>query len=61
MTPMDNDGTCAKFTSFRIQKVAHTSGTNLQLAAGICEFAQVASLSMGVHGTLMYVSLTFMN
>ena len=29
---MDNDGTCAKFTSFSIQKVAHPSGTNLQLA-----------------------------
>ena len=32
---MDNDGTCAKFTSFSIQKVAHPSGTNLQLAV-IC-------------------------
>ena len=56
---MDNDGTCAKFTSFSIQKVAQTSGTNLQLAAETCEFAQVPSLSMSVHGTLMYLNLTF--
>ena len=32
--------------SFRIQKVARPCGTNLQLAAETCEFAQVPSLSM---------------
>ena len=41
-TPMDNDGTCAKFTSFSIQKVAHPSGTNLQHAAETCEFVQIS-------------------
>ena len=58
---MDNDGTCAKFISFSIQKVAHPSGTHLQLAAETCELAQVPSLSMSVHETLMYLNLTFMN
>ena len=33
-------------TSFSIQKVAHPSGLNLQLAAETCEFLQVPSLSM---------------
>ena len=28
--------------------VAHTSGSNLQLAAETCEFSQVPSLSMGL-------------
>ena len=60
-TPMDNDATCAKFASFSIQKVAHPSGIHLQLAAETCEFAQVPSLSMSVHGTLMDLNLTFMN
>ena len=58
---MDSDGTCAKFTSFSIQKVARPSGTNLQLAAETCEFAQVPSLSIGARGTFMYLNLTFMN
>ena len=52
-TPMDNDGTCAKFTSLSIQHGLYPSGTNLQLAAETCELAQVPSLSMSVHGTLM--------
>ena len=54
-------GTCAKFTSFSIQKVARPSGTNLQLAAETCEFVHVPSVSMSVHGTLIYLNLTFMN
>ena len=58
---MDNDVTCEKFTTFSIHKVAHPSGTNMQLAAETCEFAQVLSLSMSVHGTLMYLKLTFVD
>ena len=27
----------------------------------LCEFLQIPSLSMGVHGTLIYLNLTFMN
>ena len=50
-----------KFTSFSIQKVARPSGTNLQLAAEMSEFAQVPSLSTGARGTLMCLNLTFMN
>ena len=42
----------AKIRKFHIQKVAHPSGINLQLAAETGEFSQVPSLSMGVHGTL---------
>ena len=26
-----------------------------------CEFSEVPSLSMGVHGTLMYLNLIFIN
>ena len=44
-----------KFASFSIQKVAHPSGINLQLAVETCEFSEVPSL--GVHGTLMYLNL----
>ena len=44
-----------KFASLSIQKVAHPSGINLQLAAETGEFSQVPSLSMGVHGTLRYL------
>ena len=47
-----------KFTSFSIQKVTHHSVTTVQLAAETCEFSQVPSLSMGVHGTLRYLNLT---
>ena len=36
--------------------VAHTSGSNLQLAAETCEFSRS---SIVVHGTLMYIILTF--
>ena len=53
-----------KFASFSIQKVAHPSGINLQLAAETGEFSQVPSLSMGVHGTLRYlqvISLLYWN
>ncbi len=60
-TPMDSDGTWRKFGSFSIQKVAHPSGINLQLAAETGEFSQVPSLSMGVHGTFRYLNLTFIN
>ena len=38
-----------KFACFSIQKVAHPSGINLQLAAETGEFSQVPSLSMGIH------------
>ena len=48
-------------TSFSIQKVAHPRGINLQLAAETCEYLQVPSLSMGIHGTLRYLNLTFIN
>ncbi len=48
-------------TSFSIQKLAHPSGINLQLAAKTCEFLEVPSLSMGVHGTLVYINLIFIN
>ena len=37
---------CAKIQSFSIQKMAHPSGINLQLAVETCEFPQVPSLSM---------------
>ena len=50
-----------KLGSFSIQKVHHPSGTTVQLAAETCEFSQVPSLSMGVHGTLRYLNLTFIN
>ena len=50
-----------KFASFSIQKVAHPSGINLQLAAETCTFSQVQSLSIGVHGTLRYLNLIFSN
>ena len=49
------------FASFSIQQVANPSGINLQLAAETGEFSQVPSLSMGVHGTLRYINLTFIN
>ena len=55
---MDSDG---KFASFSIKNLAHPSGINLQLAAETGEFSQVPSLSMGVHGTLRYLNLTFIN
>ena len=48
-------------TSVSIQKVAHPSGTTVQLAAETCGFSQVPSLSMGIHGTLRYLNLTFIN
>ena len=32
-------------TSFSVQKGAHPSGTNVQLATETCEFSQVPSLS----------------
>ena len=38
--------------------VAHTSGSNLQLAAETCEFSRKL---IDVHGTLMYLILTFIN
>ena len=41
--------------------VVHPSGSNLQLEAETCEFSQVPSLSMGVHGTLMCIILSFIN
>ena len=41
-----------KFSSFSIQKVAHPSGINLQLAVETWEFSEVPSLSIGVHGTI---------
>ena len=52
-TPMDSDGTF----SFSIQKVAHSSGINLQVAGETRKFSQVPSLSdsMGVHGTIITV------
>ena len=50
-----------KFASFSIQKVPHPSSINLQRAAETCEFSQVPSLSMNVHGTLRYLNLTFIN
>ena len=37
----------AEIHKFRHPKVAHPSGTNLQLAAETCEFSQDPSLSMG--------------
>ena len=37
-----------KSTSFSNLKVAHPSGTNLQLAAETCDFSQDPSLSMGI-------------
>ena len=49
-----------KIASFSIQKLAHPSGINLKLAAETGEFSQVPSLSMGVHGTLRYLNLTFL-
>ena len=58
---MDSGGTCETFSSFSIQKVPHPSGITLQLAAETCEFSQVPSLSMGVHGTLKYLNLTVIN
>ena len=48
-------------TSFSIQKLAHPSGINLQMAAETGELSQVPSLSMAVHGTLRYLNLTFIN
>ena len=57
---MDSDGTCEN-SRFSIKKVAHPGGINLQLAAETGEFSQVPSLSMGVHGTLRYLNLTFIN
>ena len=48
-----------KFASLSIQKVAHPIGINLQLAVETCEFSDVPSL--GVHGTLMYLNLLFIN
>ena len=44
---MDTHGQRWKLASFIIQKVAHPSGINLQLAAETCKFSQVPSLSMG--------------
>ena len=41
--------------------VIHPSGSNLQLEAETCEFSQVPSLSMGVHGTLMCLILSVIN
>ena len=51
----------AKIHKFQRRKVTHPSGTNVQLAAETCEFSQVPSLSMGVHGTLRYLNPTFVN
>ena len=48
-------------TSFSIPKVAHPNGINLQLAAETCKFSQDPPLSMGVLGTLWYLTLTFIN
>ena len=36
--------------------VAHHIGSNLQLAAETCEFSQVPSLSMFVHGLLSSIN-----
>ena len=51
----------AKIRKFHHPKSGYPSGINLQLAVETCEFSEVPSLSMGVHGTLMYLNLIFIN
>ena len=43
------------------RKLTLAALTCKQLAAETCEFSQDPLLSMGVHGTFMYLNLTFMN
>ena len=53
---MDSDGTCENSQSFSIQKVAHPSGINLQLAAETCDFCPSNSRKFIVY-VCMYVCM----
>ena len=57
---MDSDGTCANSqvsaASCKLVPLGRATFWMLKLV----NFAQVPSLSMGVHGTLMHLSLTFL-
>ena len=50
-----------KFASFSCQLQVNAARVSQFLDAETCEFSQVPSLSMGVHGTLRYLNLTFIN
>ena len=58
---MDSDGTCVNSqvsaASCKLVPLGRATFWMLKLV----NFAQVPSLSMGVHGTLKYLNLTFMN
>ena len=57
---MDNDGTCAKFISFGIQRVAHPGGTNLQLAVicgGLLLFSMVCG-GLSFSHTASFLAVT---
>ena len=50
-----------KFASFSCQLQVNAARVSHFLDAETCEFSQVPSLSMSVHGTLRYLNLTFIN
>ena len=58
---MDSDGTCEKFACFSCQLQVNAARVSHFFDAETCEFSQVLSLFMGVHGTLRYLTLTFIN
>ena len=60
-SPMGQRWNLRKFTSFSCQLQVSAARVSHFLDAETCEFSQFSSLSMGVHGTLMYINLTFIN
>ena len=58
---MDSDGTCENSPVSAASCQVNAARVSHFLDAETGEFSQVPSLSMGVHGTLRYLNLTFIN